>query len=711
MNIPKYIKESELNDKFNEYEKQSLNFIIKDGIKSVDELNRQWNNFFNMHKEKRKQSDEMSLMLTGLTNEQRYNLQMSALSTRESAELGVIKFSKEAINMAIRWQLDSNIKMVYPCDDVDQTYIDFMSQNNRLKNDADNKCVELFGMKCEELYQFLKDGEKTIVNIDDKSDYELSSSLSDITSNETDLDNYMAHHYNEFTINKIHNTLNDRHSKMNEIKWEYTYSPYFTPEEIRNNSGYFSNLTNDQCKRIAEEYTKAFYGLENSFDCIEWDDCVRKLFYLRETSDSPIKIAQYNQSLIDIGWNPEIPYTDKSRLQAHNRIQKAYSEQYKNIELIDNTGLFESFDEPEEQVVSESMKSGYYPVHIILVKGNSLFSDLTVKITDGPYSHAAICLDNDFKRLYSFNMNSKNKLTSKQDGFSLESIDGYPKDNQLGVYTFFVDKDQYECLNYNIQQILLHQNETNYSILNLMTLLFKNINLNLNAKMICSQFVDRMLKLANIDISNMPSDKVTPNGFYYTIINNSKIYKTYEGPVKDFNCKKAEKFVEKMSRKAKYINEFVIESPTDYYTIPVITEAKSIIKFNSNGDALLTKPTVFLNLDDEYSQSHKLLMSYEKTNNYEGMKYELCRLFYMNYILEKRLNMKGERHQSKTKDLNTRARVLNDFNKYMNILLKNQPKFNFSEYYEQSPFYPNTLEVDADTIKYTTDQIKAMLLL
>ena len=77
MDIPKYIKESELNDKLYEYEKQSLNFIIKDGINSVDELNRQYAEFFNMHKEKRKQSDEMSLMLTGLTNEQRYNLQIT----------------------------------------------------------------------------------------------------------------------------------------------------------------------------------------------------------------------------------------------------------------------------------------------------------------------------------------------------------------------------------------------------------------------------------------------------------------------------------------------------------------------------------------------------------------------------------------------------------------------------------------------------------
>lgn len=710
MNIPKYIKESELNDKLCEYEKQSLNFIIKDGINSVDELNRQYAEFFNMHKEKRKQSDEMSLMLTGLTNEQRYNLQMSRLSTNEST-LEPIKFSKESIDMAIRWQLDSNIKMVYPCDDVDKTYIDFMSQNNRLKNDADNKCVELFGMKCEELYQFIKDGQKTIVNIDDKSDYELSSSLVDIASNESDLDNYIEQQYSEFTKLKIRNELNARHNKINETKWEYAYSPYFTPKEIKEHYGYFSNTTNDQCKRIAAEYEKAFYGLENSFDCVEWDDCVRKLFYLRETTMDPNKIIQYNQSLLDIGWNPEILYTNETRIKAHDRIQREYSKQYENVEIIDNTGLFEQFNYDDYESINEAVKSGYYPVHIVLIKGNSLFSDLTVKFTDGPYSHAAICIDNDFKRLYSFNMRTRNKINSGVDGFSLESIKEYPQDNQLGVYTFFVEKEQYECIEYNIQQMLLHQSKTAYSMINLMTLLFKNINLNLNAKMICSQFVDKMLKLANVDITKMPSDKVTPNTFYYLTIGNSKIYKTYEGPAKDFDYKKAQRFVEKMSRNAKHINEFSVLSPTDYYTIPVVTETKSIIKFNKNGDALLTKPTMFLNLDDEYAQSHKLLMNYEKTNNYEGMKYELCRLFYMNYVLEKRLNSKGGRNQGRTKALNTRARVLNDFNKYMTILLKNQPKFNFSEYYEQSPFYPNTLEVDADTIKYTTDQIKAMLLL
>ena len=77
-------------------------------------------------------------------------------------------------------------------------------------------------------------------------------------------------------------------------------------------------------------------------------------------------------------------------------------------------------------------------------------------------------------------------------------------------------------------------------------------------------------------------------------------------------------------------------------------------------------------------------------------------------IIKERLS-KNNKHKSK--DIKTRARVLNDFNKYLTILLKNQPRFNFSEYYEASPFYHNSIEIDKNTVKYTTDLLRSMLLI
>ena len=232
-------------------------------------------------------------------------------------------------------------------------------------------------------------------------------------------------------------------------------------------------------------------------------------------------------------------------------------------------------------------------------------------------------------------MKTNNKLLSNKDGFSMESIKEYPQNTQMGVYTIFVTEDQYLKISDKIQQYVDHQGKTRYSIANLITILFKDINLNMDAKKICSQFVDGLLKLANIDITGMMPDKVNPNTFYKMSLTNNKIYKIYEGAVKDFNYKKAEKLVERMSFRAKLINEANLQKATDTYEVPILTEARNIFKIKDNGDVLLSKPIMLIDLDEEYANTHRLLLNYDKTNNYDGMKYELCRLFYMNYILEK----------------------------------------------------------------------------
>ena len=133
----------------------------------------------------------------------------------------------------------------------------------------------------------------------------------------------------------------------------------------------------------------------------------------------------------------------------------------------------------------------------------------------------------------------------------------------------------------------------------------------------------------------------------------------------------------------------------DDFIYPVIIEAKLPIQFNKDGDALLTN--TFVDFDAEYSSSHKLLLQYVKSKNLEGIKYELARLYYMNYILERRL-YHNKFLTNKEKNIRTRARVLNDFKKYLDYLLKEDPGFNFSEYYEKSEFYPHTVEVKSGTI-------------
>lgn len=481
----------------------------------------------------------------------------------------------------------------------------------------------------------------------------------------------------------------------NKIQWEFCYAPYFTPIEIDELSGYYSDDVDDECVELFKEYTNYYNGYNNNFNILEWKSILNKLQLKLEQTDSIEEQDYYKQCMITIGWNPEIQFNEITQTQAKSRLESILNEIYKNVSVLDLTSQLEQYDGSD--YVQEANKEKLYPISIVLVKGNSLFSNAISKVTKGDFSHSAICIDDNFDKLYSFN--ADNQLNSG-GGFSLESISNYPKENRVSIFTFFVDKLSWEKISSTIQSLLYDIKQTTYSFANILVMPFKNINLNMPESMICSQFVDKMLKLVNVDITNMDSSKVTPNYLYNVSIKNSKIYKTFDGVVKDFNPNKTSKFIDRMSRKAKPINEsgILYEYCINQYLYPVVSEARQFpIQFNKDGDAILTNPII--DFDAEYSASHKLLLQYEKSNNIDGMKYELARLYYLNYLLEKKL-YSNKYLNNKKKNIKTRARILNDFNKYMKQVLDKEKDFNFSKYYEDSPFYANTVEVKSHTMKH-----------
>ena len=111
----------------------------------------------------------------------------------------------------------------------------------------------------------------------------------------------------------------------------------------------------------------------------------------------------------------------------------------------------------------------------------------------------------------------------------------------------------------------------------------------------------------------------------------------------------------------------------------------------------------------EYSKSHKILMAAEESKSYETMKYELAKLWMLNIILEKKLHGNRVSEKNRNEWNNARARVLNDFKKYIDIVMKNEPSFNFSRYYEESPFNTNAIKISKNTIRYTAATLKRLL--
>ncbi len=92
-----------------------------------------------------------------------------------------------------------------------------------------------------------------------------------------------------------------------------------------------------------------------------------------------------------------------------------------------------------------------------------------------------------------------------------------------------------------------------------------------------------------------------------------------------------------------------------------------------------------IDFDHKFSQSHKLLKIYEESENLEGMKYELSKLWFLNNLLEKQIY--SESDEDKKKEYHkSRARILNVFHKYSKLVNSKDKEFNFTTYYNNSPF-------------------------
>ena len=499
----------------------------------------------------------------------------------------------------------------------------------------------------------------------------------------------------------IEENLSD-YDKEKVRNWPSIECPFFTDEEIDQLKDYYNESSTESYHDYFDENTSTILNsnplLSPSHNKISYSQRVIQLQDKMYSTINPEEIDAIKQNLVDIGWNPEIKYTPESQAMARERFINLTTQRLPKIDMVDIQPLIERVESID--YMNESNTERLYPVSIILIQEDSFISGPISSFTNSDFTHSALALDGNFDRLYSFNFFNNIKFGG---GFSLENMKNFPKENRLGIYSFFVKKEDYDKISNKLQEYLLNIKNTTYSLAGLLLFPFDKIKFNVSNSMICSQFVDYIMKMTNSDITNIDSSKVSPAKLYNSSVNNARIYKTYDGKVKDFDSKKAKKLLDKLSRTAKTVNENTINN----YIAPVVVEArKANIEVRDNGDVLLTNP--FVDFDAEYMASHKLLMQYYKSNNIEAMKYELARLYYMNYILGKKL-YHNKFLMNKEKNIKTRARVLNDFNKYIKVVLKAEQNFNFGEYYEQSPFYPHTVEVTGSTVNAVKDVFKYIL--
>lgn len=508
-------------------------------------------------------------------------------------------------------------------------------------------------------------------------------------------------------------------------------------------------------------YTNKGYRTDFPKYTSDWVNKVRELSFglkrIKESKDEKAILAR-KQSLLELGWDPDIEFNNRSRIiakeAATQRICSLYSD--RNIRVIDLSG----FSSNTSCVMNESIQSGLRAIYVCLIEGQSNFSKMIKSITKDIYSHSALSLDPDLHNMYSYKID-KREVVNGRSGFSIESIKNIPIGSRIGIYTFFVTDSIYNKIKEFINKFKENAAKTSYSFINLVTYLF-NIPLDREWSLICSQFVDRCLQAADINLTGKKSSQIAPSDINKAMHNQSKksesrIYKIYEGLASSYNPKKIESLVNSLITKAKplkennniyYENEKkyisgvlsnirdinslfemqdhldIVENPIVYRVLSEVLfdsinirpygEAKEFpIQFDKEGN-LLIKNLKKLDYEAEYAKSHKLLKEYQKSNNIEGMKYELSKLWMINCLIEEKLNSKKFKELPSMAIISSnahkaRAKIINDFKYYLAIIMKADEGFNFTDYYDKSPFSQATIKIDATTMDYVGKMIKTFI--
>lgn len=354
-----------------------------------------------------------------------------------------------------------------------------------------------------------------------------------------------------------------------------------------------------------------------------------------------------------------------------------------------------------ESLTEDTRLSGYKPVYIVLTDTGSLMSRMIKKVTGSAFNHSSIAFDESLNQLYSFGLGD----TGSVPMFSIESKDNtylkrYKKVPSQ-VYAVFVTNEQYTAMKYKVNEFVKNKKKYRYNWVGLLGYML-NKPIEISNKMFCSEFVDNMFKFVDIDLTGKALGLVEP--FDFAKSKSKQIYKVFDDSLDKYKpeeIRKRTKFA-----LSEYLKSFELAKVVGESTI--LNETKHFpVQFDKEGN-LIIKNLRKLDFEQEYQQSHKLLLVYSKNKNYEGMKYELSKLWFLNNVLEQEIyNNESPERKNKIK---LRARILNDFNKYLKEVTSKDTGFNFTEYYNNTPFSDNEIVVSKNTVRGTVQLVKSIFL-
>lgn len=581
---------------------------------------------------------------------------------------------------------------------------------------SDEIAMFYFGMTNEQIYRRLKshfenDGkisaDDTIVHEDVNvlNEYGLLESMCIVTNQ---LSKPNLGNVDIYRLQQLSNYFLPKHIDPSLL---VSYDIFFTPDEIYALQGSYSDKIKEEgfnYKAWLEEYNLIFNGVaeKEKFMSLGLERVKLLQKFNLEPDDDIVK-----ESMLRLGWNPELSFNDDNRKLAYNRLLRIQTESTKNIDLVDLSEFVKNTDNQsiEETAFLNNMK----PVFIVFKRTlDSTINNIISRVTKSFWAHAAISFDPNLHNMYTFDM--------FHHGFTRESIYNYPKGTVINVLCCFCNIEAYNRIHQEISKYRRNKKHTSYGFQNFITCLTRKANENTKS-MVCSNFVDYMLKIGEISPTKDSWSTIHPGRLRRAIASDKKrrFYDLYKGPIEEYNPNKVllylskcssnkirlneDKAVDNLTKETEELYKKIVEP---YIGMEVINEAPKM-EINDNGDLIIYQKDI--DYEKEYQKSHILLEQYNESNNINGMKWELAKLWYMNNRIEE--DIKKAKKESDRKNLiDTRSRIMNDFHKYMKVVLKSDKNFNFDKYYKSTPYADyDKIKIKKSSLQYTIDNVRRFI--
>lgn len=412
-------------------------------------------------------------------------------------------------NIADQFEIDTNINIISTIhgkdtdemlDNLEKQFIEYNSQSKEHKLRSDDESIAIYNKTNVDRYNDIKEfllKSRQIENTERVTSTDGKTLKADTT-----------HHFGEFVSQVYQNmqAVNEAESLKSKQHRRFNDCPYFTPTEmidmgVYTNGNFYSPFADNDGLITGVRIPLWFDSYKNMcMDHIfedyrsDWIDTLDNLYSDFEdikASGDKEKILARKQSILNLGWNPEIAFNRKNRLKASKRVSDILDKTIPKDVFINLDDIPESDDE----ILSESVsKSTHKPVFLIFTQGSTPIVSQGIKLfTGSEYSHASISFDPELNEVYSFNIREKS-------GFIRENLSSFGE-NVISVMTFFAPNKIVQQLKDKVKDF--ENNKTTFDLR-----IFLNKILHIDHKVskneyhqVCSTFVDTVLKSGSINLT------------------------------------------------------------------------------------------------------------------------------------------------------------------------------------------------------------------